>query len=62
MKNVDPRVGRGHFLGVLDVKNRGGGAFEGGVWVRNSKIYRKYIDVQRKFKCLTREEGIFEEV
>ena len=50
-----------HFLGVLDVKNKGG-AFEGGVWVRNSKIYRKYIDVQSKFKCLTREGGIFEDV
>ena len=23
MYNVDPRVGRGHFLEVLDVKNRG---------------------------------------
>ena len=51
-----------HFLGVLDVKNKGGGHLRGGVWVRNSKIYRKYIDVQSKFKCLTREGGIFEEV
>ena len=54
-------MGRGHFLGVLDVKNKGG-HLRGGCWVRNSKIYRKYIDVQRKFKCLTREGGIFEEV
>ena len=25
MFNFDARMGRGHFLGVLDVKNRGGG-------------------------------------
>ena len=30
---------RGHFLGVLDVKNKGGHLR--GVWVRHSKIYRK---------------------
>ena len=35
MKNVDPRVGRGDFLGVLDVKNRG--AFGGFYGVKNSK-------------------------
>ena len=28
----------------------------------NVKIYSKYIDVQRKFKDLMREGGIFEEI
>ena len=47
-------MGRGHFLGVLDVKNRGGDI----LWVYgvNKKIYiyRKYIELQRKLKILTR--------
>ena len=45
-------VGRGDFLGVFDVKNRG--AFGGVLWGQKFKIYRKYIDAQRKFKFLTR--------
>ena len=56
-------MGRGHFLGFLDVNNRGGDF--GGLGVNNYKIYRKYIDVQRKFKLLTRGSvlgGIFGEV
>ena len=48
--------GQGAFPWGFRCQHKGGGAFEGGgVWVRNSKIYRKYMDVQRKFKCLTRE-------
>ena len=35
--NVDPRVGRGHFLGVLDVKNSGGILWVYGV--KNKNIY-----------------------